>query len=97
MVLNIPGITRFISFDGKPATVSDEEIDTIKLLINGDWDITKESSYGVGDKVKVIHGPLSGLEGVLLEKKGTKRFGIRLESIEQSISIEIQSRFLERI
>lgn len=93
----INGVTRFVSFGGKPAIVPDKEIDNIKKLSQEKWNITNEGYYTVGDKVRVIAGPLTGLEGVLLDKKGHTRFGIRFTSIEQAVSIDIQSSFLAKM
>ncbi|SHI03290.1 Transcription antitermination factor NusG [Chryseolinea serpens] len=96
-VLNVPGITRFVSFDGQPAILSDREITTIKMMLEGNGDLTCESFYAVGDRVRVISGPLRGLEGMLLEKKGAHRFYVRFHSFEQALSIEIQANRLEKI
>jgi len=96
-VFNVPGITRFVSFDGKPAVVSDHEINPIKQIVNNDIQFEHEVSFSSGDRVKVVHGPLAGLEGVLLEKKGGSRFGLHFTSISQSISVDIQYNLLERV
>lgn len=96
-VFNVAGVTRFISFGGKPAVVSEDEINTIKQLVNHDISFEKEVSLTSGDKVKVVQGPLTGRSGVLLEKKGGKRFGIHFDSIALSISIDIQHDFLELV
>jgi transcription elongation factor/antiterminator RfaH len=96
-VLSTNGVVRFISFCGIPAVMPKEDIEAIRLLINGNWKIDKEAYFAVGDRVKIIHGPLAGLEGIWLEKRGAKRFGIRFESIKQAVSIDIHSCYLEKI
>ncbi|MBA4058389.1 MAG: hypothetical protein C0490_26965, partial [Marivirga sp.] len=96
-VFSIAGITRFISFEGKPAVVSENEINTIKQLVNHNISFEKEVSLTSGDRVKVVQGPLTGQRGVLLEKKGGKRFGIHFDSISLSISVDIQYNYLERV
>ncbi|MCW1734234.1 UpxY family transcription antiterminator [Anaerorudis cellulosivorans] len=35
-VLNTPGIVRYVFFDGKPAVVRDEEIDTLKRVMDAE-------------------------------------------------------------
>jgi transcription antitermination factor NusG len=96
-VLDVHGIVRFVSFEGKPALLSEKEIHVLQTLVSGDWDVNKETYCSVGDRVKVVQGPFIGLEGILLERKGSKRFGIKLKSIEQAFSVEIQSCFIEKI
>ena len=96
-VLSVPGVTRFIFFDGKPAIVSEKEMAIIKLISGEDMEIEKEDFCQTGDKVRVLCGPLAGLKGRLMEKKGRKRFAIRFDSITQVVSVEIQAAFLEKI
>jgi transcription antitermination factor NusG len=96
-VLNVDGITRFISFDGTPASISDDEIRTIKLMIDGDMNPAPESYFVIGDHVRVIGGPLAGMEGMLIEKKGTRRLFIRFHSVSQAISVDVQHNLVQKI
>ena len=50
-----------------------------------------------GDRVRVIKGPLQGLEGELVRLKGHKRVIIRLEGVASIATSYIPSSFLERI
>ena len=94
-VLNVKGILNFIFFDGHPALVSDSEIDLIKKLANES--IQMEPSLVQGDKVKIVRGPLAGMEGRLFNRKGKSRFGVRIETIKQSLSLEVPTQYLEKV
>ncbi|MDR1561874.1 MAG: UpxY family transcription antiterminator [Dysgonamonadaceae bacterium] len=50
-----------------------------------------------GDRVRVIKGPMSGLEGELVRMKGHKRVVIRLEGILSMAMTFIPMCFLEKI
>ena len=50
-----------------------------------------------GDRVKVIKGPLIGLEGELLRIKGHKRVIVRLEGVVSVATSYIPGSFLEKI
>ena len=50
-----------------------------------------------GDKVRVIKGPLQGLEGELVRLRGHKRVVIRLEGVASIATSYIPGSFLERI
>ena len=50
-----------------------------------------------GDRVRVIKGPLSGLEGELVRLKGHKRVVIRLDGVASIATSYIPSSFLEKI
>lgn len=50
-----------------------------------------------GDRVRVIKGPLSGLEGELVRLKGHKRVVIRLDGVASIATSYIPSSFLQKI
>lgn len=50
-----------------------------------------------GDRVRVIKGPLRGLEGELVRLKGHKRVVIRLDGVASIATSYIPGSFLERI
>jgi len=50
-----------------------------------------------GDRVRVIKGPLLGLEGELVRLRGHKRVVIRLEGVASIATSYIPGSFLERI
>ena len=50
-----------------------------------------------GDRVRVIKGPLAGLEGELLRIKGHKRVIVRLEGVVSIATSYIPGSFLEKI
>jgi transcriptional antiterminator NusG len=65
VVRNTPGVTGFIGSSGggaKPFPVKQEEIDKILRRI-GQSDKNVEVDFTVGDSVKILSGPFSGMEG----------------------------------
>jgi transcription antitermination factor NusG len=94
-VLGISGVARILSFDGKPAIIPDKEIQTIRQLENTKVEV--EPTLVNGDRVQIIQGPFAGLEGILFDKKGKERFGVRLTRFRQSLSLEISRTFLKKI
>jgi len=68
IVRNTPGVTGIAGSSGggqKPTPVTREEIEPV-LKRMGLVDPSMYDRYGVGDRVKVIHGPLEGTEGTIL-------------------------------
>jgi transcription antitermination factor NusG len=89
-LLQIPGVMRFVSTDGKPATISSEEIDRIRMIEKQCGDIQNEPYYSTGDRVMVKQGPFAGMQGILLKKLNNRpRFLIRLPLLQQAISVDI--------
>lgn len=87
--LLINGVVKSVMFNKEIATLRVSEIDTIKRIIENKKFIDTFNSIPVGSKVKVISGPLIGLEGILAEIKGKKIFSLILETINSSILVDI--------
>jgi len=65
VVRNTPGVTGFIGSSGggaKPFPVKEKEIEAILRRI-GKSDKAVEVDFQVGDNVKILSGPFSGMEG----------------------------------
>ena len=95
-VLRINGIVKFISSEGRPVTVSDATVDSIKKLVNHEVEVTNEL-FTEGDIVKVTRGALSGTEGILVEKKGKSRLAIQVNIMKQSVLVDIAPDDLEKV
>ena len=93
-LVRIHGISNFVSFEKKPATISDEDITIIRKLESENLEV--EPSLVEGTLVKVIRGPLAGLRGRLYSRKGKFRFGVRVDMIKQSLSVEIPAAYVEK-
>jgi transcription antitermination factor NusG len=98
--LNVVGTVKFVTTRGNiPSIIPEKEIDIIKRLtgIKPDMNIKKENYFEVGQHVRVNHEPLKGLEGILSEKRGRNRFFVKIHSIQQALSLEIDGDLLEPV
>jgi transcription antitermination factor NusG len=93
--LRTKGVLTFVSFDGKPAQVCDRDINIIKNLENEALEV--EQGLVEGSLVRIIRGPLAGFEGILFSKKGKHRFGVRIDTINHSLSLEVPISILDEI
>lgn len=89
-VLTTPGISRFIYFSGKVATMPEKQIEQIKRLLQTDspFSITTKQ-FEKGEQVRVIAGPLQGLTGELIEYQSEKRILLRLGPVGESLLVKI--------
>ena len=95
-ILKINGVVRIVKFGKEIAVVNDKIIDIIKKMMEGGYTPKSESYFSKGDFVIVVDGPLKGLEGEVLNESGEKRLMIRIDAIQQSISININRGFLKK-
>jgi transcriptional antiterminator RfaH len=98
IVLSTPGAVRYIWFGGKPAAIPEEQINLLKVIAGSNIDAEPVSkNLEPGTPVRVIAGPMTGLTGELANIAGKNRFIVRLDHIEQSISLSISPHLLEVI
>ncbi|KOH46067.1 UpxY family transcription antiterminator [Sunxiuqinia dokdonensis] len=91
-----PRVATFVSCDGKPATISGQDIAGVKRMLGMDKTITVETRFTKGEPVRIVSGPLAGYEGVLIQQNGRTRFGIRLEAINYTVLIDISRSAVEK-
>ncbi len=97
-VLTTTGVTRFIYFCGKIASIPAKQIDDLKLLMALDSDLELiEHVIKPGQKVLIKAGPFMGIiaEMVLIANK--KNIILRLDNLGYSIQIKTSMAYIEPI
>ncbi len=94
-VLQIPSVVHFVSFNGHPIPLPEEDIQTIRSCLSGAFQIEPHPYLRVGRHVQIKTGPLQGLEGIILRRKNRTRFVLSLELIMRSVAAEIDVSELE--
>jgi transcription antitermination factor NusG len=97
-VYKTTGVVKFVSFEGQPVSIPQNQIDNLRLLINSDAEIEVTSEkFEKGDNVEVINGSLIGLTGELI-KIGTKnRVVVRIDRLDQNLILKIPLGFLRKV
>jgi transcription antitermination factor NusG len=90
-VLNIPGAVRFVSLEGHAAPIPEEQIENVRTFLESSIAIDPYPYMQVGTRVEVTAGPLKGIQGILVEKRGRFRFIIQVDLIRQAVSVEIDA------
>src|SRR5487761_197337 len=94
-VLRIPGVARLVGFNGQPAALRDEEIESIRSCLIHGHRLAPHPYLAAGQRVRITSGPFQGLDGVVQRKKGRLRFIISLNLILRSVAVEINEADLE--
>lgn len=92
------GVVRFISFEGQPVSIPQNQIDNLRLLINSDAEIEVTSEkFAMGDNVEVINGSLIGLTGELIKIGSKNRVVVRIDRLDQNLILKIPLAFLRKV
>ena len=92
------GVVKFVSFEGQPVSIPQNQIDNLRLLINSDAEIEVTSEkFEQGDNVEVINGSLIGLTGELIKIGSKNRVVVRIDKLDQNLILKIPMSFLKKV
>ncbi len=94
-VLQTDGTINLVSFNGRPATIPEHQINAIKRILEEKVNFDQADFFIPGKKVRIRQGPLKGVEGTLIHKNNKNRLAIAIDGIKQALSIDIDYRDLE--
>ncbi len=94
-VLQVPGVVRLVGFDGHAVPLPEEEVARIRGILGQGFRAEPHPYLEVGRRVRVMRGPLEGMEGIIVRRKNGSRFVISFELIQRSMSVEVSGLELE--
>jgi transcription antitermination factor NusG len=94
-VLQLPGVVRFVSFNGQPAPLASDDINALRNALEHGLRAEHHPYLTAGRRVKVVRGPLAGARGVLLRLKTNCRIVISIDAIMRSVSVEVDESDVE--
>jgi transcriptional antiterminator NusG len=97
--LDIPGVVKYLKFNGADAIVSEREIMLIERLIEKGYHIENLGAVDLkkGDKVRIEQGVFKGFEAeVLKDSDGEESVIVAFETISQVVKVTISSGVLKK-
>jgi transcription antitermination factor NusG len=96
-VLKAPGIVGFVGNNTGPLPIPDQQIEDIRTVLEVRVECVVFPLLEEGDHVRVVRGPLTGLEGRLLQSNSTSRLLISIEMIHKSLAVSVSRQDVEPI
>ncbi len=97
-ILKTDSVVRILGNDGKPIPIPEEQILAIRLLIGSGTAVSPCAYLKEGMRVRVVHGPLIGIEGILLKNQPKKnRLVLSVDLLKESVSVEIDEADVEPV
>lgn len=90
-ILTTPGVHMILSTGERAAVIPDVEIESIRKMVESDCVVQPHPYLKCGERVRVIRGSLSGLEGILLRRKNQCRLVLSVEMLTQSVGVEVNA------
>jgi transcription antitermination factor NusG len=88
-VLHVPSLVRLVGFSGQPSIVPDEEIRALQLIEAAGIQPQPYPYLHGGERVRIVRGPLEGVEGIVSRRKNKLRLVLSLDLITRSVAVEV--------
>ena len=88
----IKGFVKYVSCGGQKISVREEEITTIKNLLDysGSNLETLNEDLKLNEKVEIRTGQLKGIQGSLIEFRGSYKIAIRIDALGTNLLVQIK-------
>ena len=96
-VLNIPGVAGLVGNQNGPLPIPDKEIDGIRTVLAEKVTYSPYPFFTLGERVRVRHGALAGVEGRLVRSNTDAKLVLSVEMIQQSIAVNVRASDVEGI
>ena len=90
-LLQIRSVVRLIGFGGLPTALPDEEIEILRSGLADQLHAEPHPFLTVGRRVRIVRGPLAGLEGILRCKKNNFRLVVSVELIQRAFAVDVDA------
>ncbi len=88
-VVETPGVLNILRFAGKWAPIPDQQIDTLRIMLEHPETLQPENYVSVGEYVELISGPFRGSRGIVQRVGGSNRLILCLDNINLAFSVEV--------
>ncbi len=89
-ILIIPGVLHFVGVGKTPMPIDDSEIGSIQTAVRSGLWAEPWPFVEIGQRVRLDHGPLAGVEGFLVETHKKNRVVVSVTLLKRSIAVEIE-------
>ena len=95
-IIKTPGIVKVIKFGNDIATISQNNIDAIRSMLEGGYNPVPTDYFIKGDPVLIKEGPLKGIIGEVIRVDEQDLLILRIDAIQQSISVKINRAYIRK-
>lgn len=95
-ILQVPGVVGFAASSAHPTAIPEPEISALRMATEN-LKIEPHPFLNIGDRVRIVAGPLFGMEGILIRRKQSLRVVLSIEIIMRSITVEVSAFDIEHV
>ena len=96
-VLRIDGVVRFVGHSPEGSPIPEDQIESIKMLVEGKVPLLAYPFLKVGQRIRVRGGALDGVEGIFQSRNGEDTLIVSVDAIQRSLSVSIKGYNIEPV
>jgi transcription antitermination factor NusG len=96
-VLTIPGVVQVVGIGRIPVPIDEMEIAAIQVAVKSGLPSQPWPFLRIGHRVRIEHGPLCGIEGILLGFRGHQRLVLSVTLLQRSVAVQVDEAGVQPI
>ncbi len=96
-ILKTIGAVRLVGNKDGPISISDETIESLRIMIATENPIATGSRFTKGDRVMVVYGPFAGVTGTFARYRGKGRVIVNIEALGQYAGVDVGEDDVEKL
>ncbi len=96
-ILKTVGAVRLVGNKDGPISISDETIESLRIMIATENPIATGSRFTKGDRVMVVYGPFAGVTGTFARYRGKGRVIVNIEALGQYAGVDVGEDDVEKL
>jgi transcription antitermination factor NusG len=88
-ILTTPGVREVVGYGRIPVPISEREIHAIRGAVDSLLKVEPCTYIEAGTRVRIVRGPLAGVEGILEQVRSSYRLIVSVSLIQRSIRVEV--------
>ena len=92
------GVLRLVESVGRPAIIPEAQVESLRTALAATFHAEGHPYLKVGDRVRVVRGPMRGAEGYLVRiAENRHRLVIAVDYVNQALSVDIDAYCVEHV
>jgi transcription antitermination factor NusG len=96
-ILKTIGAVRLVGNKDGPVSITDQTIESLKIMVATEHPITTGSRFQKGDRVMVVEGPFAGVIGTFVRYRGKGRVIVNIEALGQYAGVDVSEDDVEKL
>lgn len=93
-ILTTPGVIGILGAGRDPIAVSEHEIEAIQTVVRSGLPALPWPYVAVDSRILIEHGPLAGLEGIVVDVEKKYRLIVSVSLLQRSVAVEIERSWI---